>query len=366
MKRPPKTRILLAAFCAAASAAAAGANPFFDLSESEQATAVSSRAYNGYVRARKADGGYATETYAFGNGGELGYYIMRDPTFDNVTFPSIIRMLAGPLARRNYLSSQDPNATNLFIMVYWGTTTGASNVKNGYLQDSLNYANARLLGFDTEPPFEGMRDPMSDAAEYFWGPTYWQHFLMREHGATMSEISINRYYVIMRAFDFQSAWKKKKLKLLWETRFSLSQRLHDFGRDLPLMAQSASAYFGRDSYGLVRRPVPEGRVKVGEPTVVDDLASSGDLSQIAGDWRGGSPSFPLVLIHVDRGGNSTLEYPRQNWTAPAGVTVAGNTVTVRVPGWGLSFDGKIRGRKITGTLAQYGHGGSLTLTRDSE
>lgn len=132
------------------------------------------------------------------------------------------------------------------------------------------------------------------------------------------------------------------------------------------MAQAASAYFGRDSYGLVYKPVPEGRVKVGEPTVVDDLASSGDLSQIAGDWRGGSTSVPLVLIHFDRGGNSTFEYPKENWTAPASVTVSGDAVAIRVPGWGLSFDGKIRGKKITGTLAQYGHGSSITLTRESK
>jgi hypothetical protein len=69
--------------------------------------------------------------------------------------------------------------------------------------------------------------------------------------------------VILRAFDFQSAWKGKKLKLLWETRFSLSQRRHDFGKDLPRMAQAASQYFGQASNGLVQTPIPLGRVDIG-------------------------------------------------------------------------------------------------------
>ncbi len=42
-----------------------------------------------------------------------------------------------------------------------------------------------------------------------------------------------------------------------------------FDRALPGMAQYASQYFGQDSRGLIRRVIPEGRVDVGEPTVID-------------------------------------------------------------------------------------------------
>jgi hypothetical protein len=358
----------LVMICAALSAATAGANPFFDLSESEQMTSVASKAYNGYVRTRNADGTYKAETFAFGNGGDLGDYLgrfaMADPTFDTVGFSSIAHILAAPLAKQNYVPGFDPKTTNLFIMVYWGLTSGAVNTKDGYTQDVLNFANARLLGFDTEPPFDGMSNPMEDAGEFFWGPSYRDNFMRKIHASTMSEIEVNRYYVILRAFDFQTAWKQKTLKLLWETRFSLTQRLHDFGRDLPVMAQSASAYFGHDSYGLVRRPVPEGRVEVGEATVVEDSVSSGDISGIAGDWRGKSTAFSLIRVHFDRSGASTVEYPREGWTAPATVTVAGRDVAIWVPGWGVSFHGRIGAKKISGTLAQYGHGSPISLYRE--
>jgi hypothetical protein len=185
------------------------------------------------------------------------------------------------------------------------------------------------------------------------------------HQATMSQVEINRYYVILRAYDFQTAWKEKKLKLLWETRFSLGQRLHDFGKNLPTMAQSASIYFGHDSYGLIYRPVPEGRVEVGEATVLEDSVSSGDVSGIAGDWRGRSPAVSQILVHFDKGGASTVGYPKEHWSDPATVTVAGGDITIWVPGRGLSFHGKIKEKEIAGTMAQYGYGSPMTLFRVS-
>lgn len=56
----------------------------------------------------------------------------------------------------------------------------------------------------------------------------------------------------------------KKIKLLWETRFSLSERLHDFEKEVPSMARYASTFFGQDSHGLLRSPVPEGHVEIGD------------------------------------------------------------------------------------------------------
>jgi len=359
----------LVMFCAVMSAVQAGANPFLDLSENEQMTAVASRAYNGYVRTKNADGTYKTEPYAFGNGGDIGNYTgylpMSDPTFDAVDFSSIVHIIAVPLAKQNYVPGFDPKATKLFIIVYWGLTTGARNTLDGYSQDMLNFANAKLLGFDTEPPFDSMRNPTEDAGEFFWGPSYRDNFLRKMHQATMSQVEINRYYVILRAYDFQTAWKEKKLKLLWETRFSLGQRLHDFGKNLPTMAQSASIYFGHDSYGLIYRPVPEGRVEVGEATVLEDSVSSGDVSGIAGDWRGRSPAVSQILVHFDKGGASTVGYPKEHWSDPATVTVAGGDITIWVPGRGLSFHGKIKEKEIAGTMAQYGYGSPMTLFRVS-
>ena len=355
---------------AAISASISAADPFSVISDSEKLTAVSSSAHNGYVRARTADGSFQPETYAFGEGGVTGVLTISDPTFDNVGFLPIARMLAVPLATQNYLPTRDPNSTDLLIMVYWGTTTGGVNTADGFLRDQLNYANAHLLGFDLEGPFRGMRDPISDPSELFFGPSFRQTMLNTVYGDVMSAIEVDRYWIVLQAYDFQSAWKMRKLKLLWETRFSLSARQHDFERDLPAMAQSASLYFGRDSFGLVLKPIPEGRVDIGEAKVLDDQAtgdmeSTGDLSSVAGDWRGKSSNFRPVIIHIRQAGGSTLESPTQHVVRPAVVKVDGSEVKIMVPGWGVIFSGTLKGGHLSGSLTQYGKRTSMTLSRSA-
>jgi hypothetical protein len=84
----------------------------------------------------------------------------------------------------------------------------------------------------------------------------------------IDELEDNRYFVVLMAYDFQLLWKEKKHKLLWETRFSIRQRHNEFDRQLASMAKEASRYFGQDSHGIIRKPLPEGRVTLGEPKVI--------------------------------------------------------------------------------------------------
>jgi hypothetical protein len=55
-----------------------------------------------------------------------------------------------------------------------------------------------------------------------------------------SEIEDNRYFVVLMAFDSPMMWKKKKHKLLRETRFSILQIHHQLDRDLPAVALGAA------------------------------------------------------------------------------------------------------------------------------
>ncbi len=344
-----------------------GAGPFSLVSDSENLTAVSSSSHNGYVRARLPDGSFQPESFAFGEGGVLGVFLISDPTIDDVGFSEIANMLAAPLASQSYVPASDPRSTNLLIMVYWGETTGGINTKDGALQDQLNFANARLLGFDSEGSIQSMSDPST----VFFGRSFRSNILNAVHADVLSAVEVNRYYVILRAFDFQAAWKQRKLKMLWETRFSLSERQHDFERDLPGMAQNASLYFGRDTYGLVLKPIPEGRVRVGEVKAVDDQADAGDNGPLedpaamAGDWQGVCAAFPPLVLHIDHVGKSTLESARQHANVPANVSEIAGAVVVKVPGWGMIVRGTLKGDRITGTISQYGKSASLTLTRIS-
>jgi hypothetical protein len=333
---------------------------FFD---GEQLTAVNAKEFNGYVRPKLPGGSFQRETFAFGNGGNLFGNPMRDPTLDDLSFPAIARSLAGPLATQNYLPASDPKSTELLIMVYWGMTFGAEGTIIGAAQDQINGINARILGFETAARFLGENGGSSIRAQ-----------IIRDlHASEMSELEVNRYFVILRAFDFQSAWRQKKLKLRWETRFSLSERRHGFEQDLSRMAKSAALYFGQDSYGLVSRLlVREGRIFLGEPKVlgvVDDetdtvtTESSAIPLSIMGDWQSTTRGRLPVIVHIDPNGHSTFENPSQHAILLARVSVNGDSVTVIVPGWDISLRGTHNGDHISGTISEYGESGPLDLTK---
>jgi hypothetical protein len=269
---------LLAAGCLALWPLPSMGGPFSLISDSEKMTAVSSKVFNGYVRVRLPDGSFQRETYALGNGGLLDGdragadgagveangaafgAITVDDTIDHTTLDEMAKTIAGPLATQNYVPTPDAGATNLLIMVFWGKTYGSAGNLQGGLKDYIDRKNARLLGFDSE----SVIGSLSDHSAAFFGRSFNMGLQQNLHADVMSALEVNRYFVILRAFDFQLAWKQKKIKLLWETRFSLSERLHDFEKEVPSMAQYASTYFGQDTHGLLRSPVPEGHVEIGD------------------------------------------------------------------------------------------------------
>jgi hypothetical protein len=238
---------------------------------SDDITAVASRVSKGYVRTVLPDGTYRAETYGFAIGGTLSRVqaaletsaapLTADNTVDGMGFAEIERDIVGPLRSQSYVPTADPESANLLIVVYWGRTAGTNAfagttgaMVNGGDRDAINLQNARLLGFDTEHVFDqGYDDPANMMS----------NIKKQVHAASIDAIEDDRYYVILRAYDFQALWKHRQPRLQWETRFSLSERHHDFQRDLPGMTQIAQAYFGQDSHGLITKPIPHGQVDVG-------------------------------------------------------------------------------------------------------
>lgn len=236
-------------------------------SASERVSALSAKVFNGYARTRLPDGSFKPETYALGYGGCVSTLIIRDESIDDLTFDALTQPIKVALGGQQYVQGNDPNTTSLFVMVFWGTTYGSVNTLDGAAKDIIDAKNAALLGFDSEAGI-----PNADTIHYPtpFGTDFRSSFLRVVHADVISSIEVNRYFVILRAFDFQAAIRQKKLRLLWETRLSLSERHHDFGKELPQMARYASQYFGQDSHGLVRNPIPEGRVDIGEARSLGD------------------------------------------------------------------------------------------------
>jgi hypothetical protein len=278
--------------------------------------AVYSSVSPAYVRTALPGGSFKPETYAFGEGGDWGGPMM-DATIDKLRFLDIAHLIAPSLAAQNYLPSlsKDPDKTDLLIMVYWGTTSGTSGAassaeyqtaqalippplslpppagasaggpsataagsgeqqqyavmsaaRDSALEQSLmmthmanqqrdrqNLNNAMILGYLPE---------MKRTADYAMTAL---HLVQQD---IVDDVEENRYFVVLLAYDFQTLWKQKQRKLLWETRFSLPERHNDFGKELGTMSRYASRYFGKDSDGLIRKPLPEVRIIIGEPKFI--------------------------------------------------------------------------------------------------
>jgi hypothetical protein len=274
-------------------------------------TAVTGRTSKDYVRKRLADGSFVPEAYAFGKGGSWNG-AKADGSIDKMTFLDVAHIIAVPLAGQKYLPATDPKTAKLLIMVYWGTThapehasesnayvnmqaaetelngvytvTGAkkpvynisqtTRVANGPGQELVEQAEDRLMTAMSAVAAENaMRDQEDFLNVKMLGYESWWASSAGDRSGTaveferkdlLTEIEEDRYFVVLMAYDFPPLWKQKKHKLLWETRFSIRQRHHDFDKDLPAMAQYASRYFGQDSNGLVHTAVPFGHVEIGD------------------------------------------------------------------------------------------------------
>ncbi len=79
------------------------------------------------------------------------------------------------------------------------------------------------------------------------------------------------YYVVASAYDYQSLLKKQRV-LLWRTRMTVAAQGVSQEQTLPTLIATAAPYFGKDMTEpeiLTRRPVKDGNVEIGTPTVVE-------------------------------------------------------------------------------------------------
>lgn len=294
MRDALQLRTLLAAACLVTAAVSAKA---------EIVEAIEAKASSDYVRKKLPDGTFATESYVFGKGDNLGGARV-DPTIDNMDFMDVAKIIAVPLAEQHYLPTTDPKTTKLLIMVYWGTTRPAESDANSSsthlaIEANQRQSNARIALKDAASASEirsAQRDLMAANDELLTANIGIQAENQRREDADMRtatllgydswwiatnaamdgsplgrrkadlklELENDRYFVVLSAFDYQTLVSKKKMKFLWEVRFSIREQSNQFDKSLASMAAGAAKYFGRDSNGLHHDDVPEGRIEIGD------------------------------------------------------------------------------------------------------
>lgn len=286
--------------------------------DADSVVAVYSSVSAGYERPRGPDGKFKSQTYAFGEGGLQGGARV-DATLDKIRFADITQIVAPALAAQAFVpcDTKNPRATDLLIVVYWGATAGTDGTSS-----SAEYQMAQSLAplpsppppppppdgtggtaMTSDPSCSGRagagelraveqaaaisaldqsltlshaanrqreRQNAENAAIIGYSPemkrvaTYTAPALQQRRQDVVNEVEESRYFVVLLAYDFQSLWRHKQKKLLWETRFSVPERRRDFTKDLPAMVAAAQRYFGQNSGGLVRSNVREGKVEIGE------------------------------------------------------------------------------------------------------
>jgi hypothetical protein len=272
------SRVLGAAALVAWCCTAAHAEPRFgnDTEGAETMTAVFSGTSDDYIRTKLPDGSFQGEPYGFGRGGYYGSPT-RDDTIESESFMDIARVVARPLAEKNFVPTRDPKKAKLLIMVYWGVTSGTLDPTSENFQfERVDRPKSQNRSFDLLGPisFQGGLVDLQNAMILGYageiGQTHTRLGIINnvKRDDLIDDIEHNRYFVVLMAYDFQMLWKDKKRKLLWETRFSIREQGNDFRKMLPSMALYASQYFGQDSHGLVRRALPEGNVQIGVPTTI--------------------------------------------------------------------------------------------------
>lgn len=268
-----------------------------------------SKASDGYIRPKNADGSFQPESYELVIGkGQLDGSPEKSKANGGLNFADVAREIAAPLAQQNFVPSKDPSDTDLLIMVYWGTTVvpngdHANAVTANRESEALLRANPsqrsdfetsnaltaqkpsttdvlRSATFQQNPQTPSMPQDVSNFEDAQRARTDSTNAAIlgytHEMAATptsdpridtlKAEIEQRRHYVVLLAYDYETARDHGKPKLLWEAHLSIPEQGNDLGKSLSAMALVASKYFGQNSEGLIQIDLRTGRVEIGEPT----------------------------------------------------------------------------------------------------
>ena len=268
----------------------------------EEIEAVASKVAKDYVRKKLPDGSIQPETYVFGKGDDWrGARV--DLTIDKMNFMDVARILAVPLAKKQYLPTSDPKTTDELIMVCWGTTRAPEHATESIphqqfqaasqthdraqimLKDAttrteqvaakelLSESNNQIMMALSEVQAENQMRENTDmkTAALLGYDSWWIATNSAMGGSPLGrrrmdmedELEEDRYFVVLTAFDYQKLVKEKKSKFLWEVRFSIREHGTAFDDRIKGMAELASNYFGKNSAGLQHQSLPEGKVEIG-------------------------------------------------------------------------------------------------------
>ncbi len=241
-----------------------------------------------YQRTKLADGTFKPERYVVSNGGKFPG-TTTDASMDKVGYPEIAGVAARHLAGQQYYLAQKTKDADLLIAIYWGTTVTPDTQRSGeaindlahkfsdmklnaleggsltavagmefamariemenQMRDSANLDNAKILGY---------LDAINDRREM----VPWTD-IGNVQGDLISDVEEERYYIVVRAYDFKALQKDGKQVVRWVTRISIGSQGQAFDERFAQMVAAGADAFGRKQ-DLRRRFYGDPRVDLGE------------------------------------------------------------------------------------------------------
>jgi len=237
-----------------------------------------------------------------------GYHQLGDSTGNEKTLPEaeVERILTKALAPNGYRPAQPPaQPPTLMIFYTWGShnlllepdtdnpTLSAQRVARNLLDRAalvggtkfakemlqlFTQADALATASYTPPPPPGADaspGPVIDQAQMeFMNPVNLFKMKSPKNEFLVDQTADDVYYVVASAYDYR-ALQQKQRKLLWRTRMTVAAKGVSQEQSLPTLIATAAPYFGQDmpeAEVLIKRAVPDGKVEIGTPIVVESPA----------------------------------------------------------------------------------------------
>lgn len=213
--------------------------------------------------------------------------------------PEIERLLIRALATNGFLPAKPPESPPTLLIIYaWGShnllvegddenpTLSAEQIARNLLDraalvggekfareliDLFQQADSMALAARARPPPGGQSVFTPEMLE-FMNPVNLFKRRNAKNEFLVDQTASDVYYVVASAYDYPSAAANRRI-LLWRTRMTVAAAGVSAQQSLPALVLNAAPFFGREmdeAEILYRRSLPEGKVDIGTPTVVED------------------------------------------------------------------------------------------------
>lgn len=269
--------------CAGRSLAASG----------DERVGVTAEADELYLQSRQTPNGLREESYIFAEG-QFFPGQSTEASLRSIKFQQLVKPLAYGLARQNYFPEPDQASADLLITVHWGVTPPAqfdSIVEENVLnrtQDALDnqnpdpalndYGLMNELSATQESISSGIdQTVMANARVLGYLSTLLaerdrSHKMGRSNTptATAKAMAVERYFIVLMAWDNQLIQSSGERQLRWVMRCNLPALGHRFAEAVPALIRVGSDYYGRNLEGpqYVRTHLGPGRVEMPEPEII--------------------------------------------------------------------------------------------------